>query len=307
MDKQNLTKRLFFALWAVPCGWWIINSQFSLLPSSLSRMLVSSPDAYIRPGMVLAVVLVFLATAEYFSMIASPYRKNGFWLIYIWLGYRTFSYFNEDISLSSGAGLDHYVLLVIVALEAAVWGKGTKRWKRASLLFSGAFFLSIAQYALLALYGSRFARFFPPFGGHSMLSSPGILTVVAAIFMTDTAAFFTGTFWGRHHFSSISPKKTLEGGVAGLCAAIIVSIVGWQLFAAEEYPLWIGILMGTIIGFSAQAGDLLVSAMKRYFRVKDASNLIPGHGGILDRFDSVFFTAPVLQLFFVLISRIMGN
>jgi phosphatidate cytidylyltransferase len=61
--------------------------------------------------------------------------------------------------------------------------------------------------------------------------------------------------------------------------------------------------MGIIIGIFAQVGDLVVSLMKRYFRVKDASSLIPGHGGILDRFDSVFFTAPVIQLFMLLAIR----
>ena len=67
-----------------------------------------------------------------------------------------------------------------------------------------------------------------------------------------------------------------------------------------------GLIMGLLIGVSAQAGDLLVSLIKRYFKVKNASELIPGHGGILDRFGSVFFTAPTLGLFFWIVNKFAG-
>jgi phosphatidate cytidylyltransferase len=113
--------------------------------------------------------------------------------------------------------------------------------------------------------------------------------------------------WGKHHFSTISPKKTIEGSIAGLLAAVLVSSIGWYFLANPVYPRWLGLFMGIIIGVFAQVGDLLVSLIKRYFRVKDASTIIPGHGGILDRFDSVFFTAPVLWLFSWVVGRLMGQ
>ncbi|MFW6221813.1 MAG: phosphatidate cytidylyltransferase, partial [Fibrobacterota bacterium] len=81
------------------------------------------------------------------------------------------------------------------------------------------------------------------------------------------------------------------------------SAIGWYFFASDQHNVVWGVIMGILIGVFAQLGDLLVSLIKRYFRVKDASNIIPGHGGILDRFDSLFFTAPILNLFFVLIDK----
>lgn len=308
MDYANLTKRMGFTLWAAPVGWWLINSELSLLPLSLRQILFTNPDMHLRPGMLTAVVLVFMAASEYFGMLSTTYRRNGFWLVYAWLGYRTLSYFNGNLNINAtGPDLEYYVLLVLVAVESAVWGKDSGRWKRSSLLFSGAFFLSIVQYSLLGFFDDRFLGFFPPTGIHPMLSNPGLITILASVFFCDSAAFFAGSYWGKTHFSSISPKKTVEGSIAGLLTSVFFSTLGWYLCAADRYPLWMGIVMGLIIGVSAQAGDLLVSTMKRYFRVKDASNIIPGHGGILDRFDSLFFTAPVLSLYFILINRAMGN
>jgi len=84
---------------------------------------------------------------------------------------------------------------------------------------------------------------------------------------------------------------------------MVITAAGWWLFADNQYPIWLGMIMGLLIGVIAQAGDLLVSLMKRYYRVKDASNLIPGHGGILDRFDSLFFSAPIVNLFLIIVVR----
>jgi phosphatidate cytidylyltransferase len=152
-------------------------------------------------------------------------------------------------------------------------------------------------------YGSLQAVF-PPRFESTMLSQLGIVTILSAVFLCDTAAYFIGSLFGTHHFSTISPNKTIEGALAGFVMAVIVSVLGWHFFAdTARYPLWMGLVMGVLIGIFAQLGDLLVSLMKRYFRVKDASNIIPGHGGILDRFDSVFFTAPIVTLFLMLLTR----
>jgi phosphatidate cytidylyltransferase len=79
-----------------------------------------------------------------------------------------------------------------------------------------------------------------------------------------------------------------------------------MFFRSPEYPLGLGVIMGILIGISAQAGDLLISLIKRHFSVKDASDLIPGHGGVLDRFGSLFFAAPTLGLFFWIVHKVMG-
>jgi phosphatidate cytidylyltransferase len=113
-----------------------------------------------------------------------------------------------------------------------------------------------------------------------------ILTVMAS----DTGAFFVGKTWGKHYLApTISPKKTWEGAIGGLLCSIIASIILGIVFSL---PLnyWGLVLLGFIISTLAQLGDLVESLLKRNTSVKDSGNLIPGHGGILDRIDSFIFT-----------------
>jgi phosphatidate cytidylyltransferase len=118
----------------------------------------------------------------------------------------------------------------------------------------------------------------------------------------DTAAYFTGRAVGRHALAPVvSPSKTWEGAAGGLAAALLV---GWA--AAVELVPGIsraqGLLIGGALGIVGQFGDLAESALKRAAAVKDASHAIPGHGGVLDRFDAIFVNAPLLYSLLVLLS-----
>jgi phosphatidate cytidylyltransferase len=296
---SNLGKRLLFVAWAVPLGWWFVNSELNILAW------VSS-DIVLLPAHILIVLLVMLSCYEYTKMLALVFPYNAFWLSYIWLALQFVVYFDKDTSLP--LYLSFYVLLLLVAIESFIWGKKSqrRRWVRASLLFSGTAFLYVAAYSLLNMYKEPFQSLFISPSSHEMLSQLGVVIVMTSIFMCDSGAYLIGSRWGKTHFSSISPKKTIEGSIAGLVSAIVVSTIGWFFLASPEYPRWLGLVLGLLIGIMAQIGDLLVSLMKRYFRVKDASEMIPGHGGILDRFDSVFFTAPIISLFSWTVSRIFG-
>lgn len=129
-----------------------------------------------------------------------------------------------------------------------------------------------------------------------------------AAFGCDTGAYFIGVKFGKHKLiPSLSPKKTIEGSIGGIVTATVLSLLYgvWvqSFFVIEDVniPLLCG-LTGFIGSFLAQVGDLSASAMKRMAGVKDFGNLIPGHGGVLDRFDSVILTAPVvyyLMLFLI--------
>jgi len=198
-----------------------------------------------------------------------------------------------------------FILLMLVAFEAIFWGeKNTGKWKRASLLFSAMVFLYIAGTSMLNLYQEPFQSFFRR-QQHPLLSQMGIVTVVFSVFLCDSGAYFVGSLWGKHHYSTISPNKTIEGSIGGFLCAFISCLLCWLYLGNPKYPLIVGVIMGFLIGISAQAGDLLVSLIKRYFRVKNASELIPGHGGILDRFGSVFFTVPTLGLLFWVVNKLM--
>ncbi len=108
----------------------------------------------------------------------------------------------------------------------------------------------------------------------------------------DSGAYFVGKFYGRKKLApTISPNKTVEGSVAGLACSIIIGAV---LGAALGIPQPHGLVLGALIGIIGQIGDLAGSAIKREVGVKDFSNLLPGHGGVLDRVDSLLFVAPVV-------------
>jgi CDP-diglyceride synthetase len=292
--SSNLVKRLLFAAWAIPLGYWVINSTLSIVPREVGRIL---------PGEALAVALTLGACVEYTRMLESFFPFNGFWLGYLWISLILVTHL-VDVPLPTSLSI--YLLLMLVALEAFFYGKKTKRrWNRASLFFSGNVFLYICGLAWLYFFQEPFRDLFKYYSA-PMLSQIGIVVVVAATFLCDTGAYVVGSLMGKHHYTTISPNKTIEGSIGGFLAAVIATTVGWYFFANPRYPLIAGIILGILIGLFAQLGDLLVSLIKRYFGVKDASDLIPGHGGILDRFGSIFFAAPIIWLYTWCIHRIMG-
>ncbi|MBI2914900.1 MAG: phosphatidate cytidylyltransferase [Firmicutes bacterium] len=133
-----------------------------------------------------------------------------------------------------------------------------------------------------------------PLGGFGIVA-----LVLAATWATDSAAFFVGRGLGRHKLvPRLSPAKTIEGALGGLAAGTLAgSAGGWFLSGTAGMGLWQGAFLGILVAVAAQVGDLVESALKRSAGVKDSGRLIPGHGGILDRFDSLMFVAPAAFLF----------
>jgi len=123
----------------------------------------------------------------------------------------------------------------------------------------------------------------------------------------DTGAYFTGVMFGKHKLTVLSPKKTVEGAIGGIVTATIISaLFGLALsrFSSLEMPLVLPLaLIGAGGAVLSIFGDLAASAIKRGTGIKDYGNIFPGHGGILDRFDSVIFTAPSVYLLTVLFFR----
>ena len=117
---------------------------------------------------------------------------------------------------------------------------------------------------------------------------------VAVVFATDTGAFATGRLLGRHQMApSISPRKTWEGAVGGLVWSIAAGII-LHFLLDLGVALWQTVVVAAAAGVAAQVGDLLESKVKRISGVEDASGLLPGHGGILDRLDSIVLAIPVV-------------
>jgi len=122
---------------------------------------------------------------------------------------------------------------------------------------------------------------------------------MACIWAADIGAYLVGKNFGKMKLSPISPKKTVEGSLFGISGSILVGVLGaW--FLHWSHWLILGIILGLLIGIVSLLGDLMESMIKRDAGVKDSGDLIPGHGGILDRTDSYIFTAPVVYYFITL-------
>ena len=127
-----------------------------------------------------------------------------------------------------------------------------------------------------------------------------ILGVFILIWTNDTFAFLVGKNLGKHKlFERISPNKTIEGFVGGMVFTFLVSLILASQFTAHSYVQWI--VIAGIVSIFGVLGDLIESMFKRQAGVKDSSNFIPGHGGFLDRFDSVIFAAPFIFIYLQLV------
>jgi phosphatidate cytidylyltransferase len=124
-----------------------------------------------------------------------------------------------------------------------------------------------------------------------------VVSLLAGIWICDTAAFFGGTALGKHKlFPRVSPKKSWEGAAFGFVGAVVAMIAARYL-ALEYLSLTHAIVIGVMIGTIGQIGDLVESLFKRDAGIKDSSELIPGHGGVFDRFDSFILLSPAIFLY----------
>jgi phosphatidate cytidylyltransferase len=129
-----------------------------------------------------------------------------------------------------------------------------------------------------------------------------VMTFVVLVGCNDTFAYLTGVLFGKHPLApKISPKKTIEGVIGSLVFTISGGAIAFHYIMESEW--WLGALAGLLTVFTATSGDLIESALKRDMAIKDMGNLLPGHGGIMDRLDSVLFAAPALWLALEVVRR----
>ncbi|MBO6052771.1 MAG: phosphatidate cytidylyltransferase [Clostridia bacterium] len=174
---------------------------------------------------------------------------------------------------------------LIWTFAADVFSRGKIDFEVSAASFTGIFYTA-TSFAFLVLL-----RAFGPYR---------YLLVFIGPWVSDTFAYLVGRAIGKHKLiPEVSPKKTVEGAVGGVVfAALAFVLYGWiveRFFAPDkDVSLWIMALAGAVVAVISQIGDLAMSVIKRRYGIKDYGFLFPGHGGVLDRFDSVLLTAPVL-------------
>jgi phosphatidate cytidylyltransferase len=249
-------------------------------------------------------LLVFFGFWEYSRLTKLP----GFLLFLGWvlgLGYL--------YRLSSGAArfLDEFLLIAFFGVAAFLV---LRRRVEGSIAEAAHFILGMVYIPGLLGFGKSlelWLRQIPAgvnitFGGEDLFRMTEVPTELwlmiflwAVIWTTDTAAYFVGAKLGKSHpFPTISPNKTAEGFLGGFAGAVLVAAVFFLLKKLEmNFGLTVGLAL--TIAFFGQLGDLFESLLKRNFDAKDSSHLIAGHGGVLDRFDSLLFAIPAAYFFVV--------
>lgn len=186
--------------------------------------------------------------------------------------------------------LSSYLIFIYLAVVCACMiFDDTLNIERAAYIFTAGSLVCGGIHALLVLrieYGWQY-----------------LLLLAIATYGSDTGAYFAGMMFGKHKLiPRLSPKKTIEGSIGGIILGSVMGIA-FAHFAGilnGQWPLVISIIVMTM---TSQIGDLIFSAIKRYFEVKDYSHLLPGHGGILDRIDSLTYNALIFS-FFLIIARL---
>lgn len=182
-----------------------------------------------------------------------------------------------------------FTLYLLYLFAVAVLRQGRMRFAEVAEVFTGVLYITLS-FASLSLLRHK-----TPEGGYLYL------LVFFGAWVTDTFAYFTGRFFGKHKLNPvISPKKTVEGSVGGIVFCIlsfaafglVMQFGKWHF--TVHYPLLL--LTGLLCSVVSQVGDLITSLIKREHGVKDYGKIFPGHGGVLDRFDSVLAISPVLLI-----------
>ncbi len=180
--------------------------------------------------------------------------------------------------------------ILLMVLGSAVFSHGAIPFEKSCIAFTTCALVVTGFMSLVMLRDMEIGKYV-------------FLLAFVGPWVTDTFAYFTGYLFGRHKLiPHVSPKKTVEGSVGGTLFCIIsCAVYGYVVkanFCPDVPPVWAFAVLGLILALVSQVGDLIFSLIKRKYNIKDYGFIFPGHGGILDRFDSIIATAPLLLIFF---------
>ncbi len=268
MKMSNLTTRIIVALFGIPL-----------------IVIVSILGAF--PFLLFALFIGLVSFFEFSKMLS---RRKFFPNLFVGFVSISLIIFNSYYRFISFELLILSIIPVLLLFElfrrseSAIANLGT------SLL--GIFYIGLFSSALVLIreyYNDSF--FLYDQGGYL------IITVLVTIWVCDSAAYFIGSATGKHKIlPRVSPHKSWEGAIAGFVFSIITMVIA-QIVVLNFLSMQDAVVIGFIVGVFGQAGDFVESLIKRDANVKDSSSLIPGHGGIFDRFDSLLFSAPLIYMY----------
>jgi phosphatidate cytidylyltransferase len=228
------------------------------------------------------------------------YSKIGFML----MGYGIMLWFCGDRYHINNYGLRENISLPLslagfLLLLIGIFQKQAVQLKSFSMAAMGLIYISLCWGLMMDLYQHEFDIRFP---GRMVAPAAGFfpILVIFSIWINDTMAYIVGSLIGKTPLTPISPKKTWEGTIGGIILCIVAMSFLFPLLYFEEFDLSVSLMIlpvATIIAISGTFGDLLESKLKRMAGVKDSGRLLPGHGGFLDRFDSLLLATPFVWLY----------
>lgn len=272
MSFGNVVSRVAVALIAIPIilglsflgGWFFFSLVAAITIISLIEFYKLTEKKSSLPNYFLGIIFSIITLLLFF------YKRTDFFLPLI------------------------FVFITITAI-IELFRKENNSISNLSVTFFGAIFLSLFFSTLIGI-----REFFGGYGSDEY-SKGGylVITILATIWICDSAAYFGGTALGKRRLlERISPKKSWEGAIFGFVFAILSAIAAKYLIL--NFLNWIDVLcIGVVVGTFGQMGDLIESMIKRNAGVKDSSNLIPGHGGVYDRFDSLLFVSPFVYFYLI--------
>lgn len=235
------------------------------------------------PLVLLTYLLATIGLYELFKMkglsLFTPYGLISMLFLWVLLFPRQYQHFFDTLFYSK---TEFGIAFLLLILTYTVLTKNRFDFENAAYAIFSAIYVGIGFYFLIE---TRHA---------------GLIYIFYSLFIiwaTDSGAYFIGKSLGKHKlWPEISPNKTVEGSIGGVVCAIVVAVI-FTLFTDIQGSTVTLIGVTIVLSVFGQIGDLVQSAYKRHFNVKDSGSILPGHGGILDRLDSLLFVLPLLNLF----------
>lgn len=254
-------------------------------------------------GIYFAITLATISTIalwEFYTMVANKGAiTEKKWGLMFNLIFWTLLYFSLNSINISKLAIISVLFFLIGSLTIQLFSKNQNAIMNIATTWGGLIYVNLFFSSLFLI------REFDSYFGNTLNFNPEFLvfSFILAIWICDTSAYFIGSKFGKNKLlPAVSPKKSWEGAIAGFVGALFTMVI-FNL-ATNNFNLIHSIFLGIIVGIAGQIGDLAESQLKRDAQVKDSSNILPGHGGFLDRFDSIMFVSPLILIYLLILQLI---